>query len=310
MEKIWERFSKEEIEQFVQESRSYAQLAEKIGYNKVANNGSAYRAVHQMIEDLSLDVSHFTGQGWNKDAIDLTKYKKGLALKSGQALRDLILLRSRRCEECGLELWQGKEIPLEVHHKDGDYMNSDLSNLVLLCRNCHALTDNYGSKNHRKEVSEDELVEALKNSPNVRQALIKVGLTGKGKNYDRCYNLIRKYNLGKCVEDEKQENNKEENNVWKQKYRRKEYFCEKCGKKLAKKCKTMLCNTCSHFTRRHSIRPSREVLKKEIRCFSFSQLGRKYGISDNAIRKWCKDYSLPYRSKDIIELSEEQWEKI
>jgi hypothetical protein len=24
-----------------------------------------------------------------------------------------------------------------------------------------------------------------------------------------------------------------------------------------------------------------------------------YNVSDNAIRKWCKDYNLPYRKKDI-----------
>jgi hypothetical protein len=36
---------------------------------------------------------------------------------------------------------------LELHHKDGDRTNNILSNIELLCPNCHALTDNYrGSK--------------------------------------------------------------------------------------------------------------------------------------------------------------------
>lgn len=32
-------------------------------------------------------------------------------------------------------------------HKDGNNINNNLSNLELLCPNCHALTDNYREKN-------------------------------------------------------------------------------------------------------------------------------------------------------------------
>ena len=39
------------------------------------------------------------------------------------------------------------------------------------------------------------LVTALKTHPSVRQALISVGLTGAGGNYDRAYNLIHQYNI-------------------------------------------------------------------------------------------------------------------
>lgn len=122
-----------------------------------------------MVETLSLDVSHFTGQGWNKNKIDLSKYVYGTTLQRGQALRDLIILRGHKCEDCGLYKWKNEPIPLQVHHKDGDYMNSELDNLQLLCPNCHALTENYGSKNKRKEVEESVLVEALK----LRQTLDK-----------------------------------------------------------------------------------------------------------------------------------------
>jgi predicted HNH restriction endonuclease len=40
-----------------------------------------------------------------------------------------------------------KPIPLELHHKDGNRYNNSLNNLMLLCPNCHALTDNYRAKN-------------------------------------------------------------------------------------------------------------------------------------------------------------------
>ena len=60
--KRWERFTRQEIEQFVEESFSYAELARKCGYGKTS--GSSITQMHQMINQYELDVSHFTGQGW------------------------------------------------------------------------------------------------------------------------------------------------------------------------------------------------------------------------------------------------------
>lgn len=52
-------------------------------------------------------------------------------------------LKEYKCESCGLTEWMGKQIPLELHHKDGNQGNINLDNLQLLCPNCHTLTDNY-----------------------------------------------------------------------------------------------------------------------------------------------------------------------
>ena len=46
----------------------------------------------------------------------------------------------------------GEEIPLELHHKDGDHSNNSISNFEILCPNCHAFTENYrGRKNRMPE---------------------------------------------------------------------------------------------------------------------------------------------------------------
>ena len=45
--------------------------------------------------------------------------------------------------------------------------------------------------------------------------------------------------------------------------------------------------------------PSKEQLLKDIKTMSFVSIGQKYNVSDNAIRKWCKKYNLPYRKTDI-----------
>jgi hypothetical protein len=51
------------------------------------------------------------------------------------------------CQICKNNIWNGKPIPLQVHHKDGNAHNNKPENLLVLCWNCHAQTDTFGSKN-------------------------------------------------------------------------------------------------------------------------------------------------------------------
>ena len=54
-----------------------------------------------------------------------------------------------KCAQCGwgeLNVLTGN-IPLEVHHIDGDYTNNNEDNLLLLCPNCHSLTATYKALN-------------------------------------------------------------------------------------------------------------------------------------------------------------------
>ena len=198
--KKWERFTRQEIEQFVKESFSYAEVARKCGYGE--KSGSGINQIRQMIDDLDLDISHFTGQGWNKDNFDYSRFRYGNKIKSRNALQAIIALRGHKCENCGSTEWLNNPIPLEVHHIDGKELNSELDNLILLCPNCHALTDKYRGRNINKQtqnVNETEFVDALKNSSSIRQALISLGLTPKGGNYIRANELIQKYQIEKFL---------------------------------------------------------------------------------------------------------------
>lgn len=54
-----------------------------------------------------------------------------------------------KCEKCGwgeINNYTGN-IPLEVHHIDGNHKNNQENNLQLLCPNCHSLTSNYKNGN-------------------------------------------------------------------------------------------------------------------------------------------------------------------
>lgn len=57
---------------------------------------------------------------------------------------------ARQCCNCDLTEWLGHPIPLELHHIDGDKLNNSLSNLTILCPNCHAQTKNYRGKNKNR----------------------------------------------------------------------------------------------------------------------------------------------------------------
>ena len=66
------------------------------------------------------------------------------------------------------------------------------------------MTNNYRGKNKDSNsqdkpetISELEFVNALKNKPNIRQALIYLGLAPKGANYTRAKNLMEKYGIQK-----------------------------------------------------------------------------------------------------------------
>ena len=85
-------------------------------------------------------------------------------------------------------------------------------------------------------------------------------------------------------------------------------FCIDCGKKITRG--ATRCQACSSKAQQKTERPEREELKFLIRNVSFAELGRRYGVSDNAIRKWCKSVNLPTHSRDIKQMSDKDWELI
>lgn len=62
--------------------------------------------------------------------------------------------------------------------------------------------------------------------------------------------------------------------------------CLDCNKKIDYK--ATRCKICSDKNRRKAERPDYTVLIKEIESFGYLATGKKYGVSDNAIRKWLK----------------------
>lgn len=60
----------------------------------------------------------------------------------------------------------------------------------------------------------------------------------------------------------------------------------------------------------YNIPISRKELKQKIRTIPFTTIGKEFGVTDNAIRKWCKKYQLSFQKNKIKQYSNSQWEKI
>lgn len=84
--------------------------------------------------------------------------------------------------------------------------------------------------------------------------------------------------------------------------------CTKCNAEINGDGTTGLCMTCYRESTRVVNRPNREELKSLIRNTTFTELGIRYSVSDNAVKKWCKNYNLPSTKKEIKLFTDEQWE--
>lgn len=90
--------------------------------------------------------------------------------------------------------------------------------------------------------------------------------------------------------------------------KKEEKHCPKCGKIIYPT--SEYCDTCRKFLNRITVRPNREELKNLIRTLPFTEIGARYNVSDNAIRKWCDAEHLPRKKTEINSYSDEEWKLI
>lgn len=135
----------------------------KINEKEHFNKGTAKTAICQNCgKEFALYESHgglycshkCWAEGTKKKAIE--EWKSGAIsghdsrYKIRKSLREYILeSRDYKCEKCGfsgVNPYTGKSI-LQLHHKNGDAADTSEENIEVLCPNCHAMTENFGSRN-------------------------------------------------------------------------------------------------------------------------------------------------------------------
>lgn len=153
------KYTKEIMEKACEGALSLAQVCRNLGLKPVGGN---YHTVKSNLDRFGIDVSHFTGQRWNKGLkhIDKTsKYslkdilKENIDYKSSDLLKRLVSanLKEYKCEICGYTE------NLELHHINGNHFDNRLENLQVLCPNCHAKTDNFRGRNIHKNSTPENL---------------------------------------------------------------------------------------------------------------------------------------------------------
>lgn len=146
--------SDREIAEAARSSRSYAETMQRLG---VRWSGGNHGALKRRLIAMRVDTSHFVGSGWRKGVSTPVAARRPLArflvkgrlVQTGDLKRRLLeegVLRPV-CQGCRRGRWNGRPIPLELDHVNGDRRDNRLENLRVLCPNCHAQTRTYRGRN-------------------------------------------------------------------------------------------------------------------------------------------------------------------
>ncbi len=151
-------WSDNDLKKAVKQSYSIRETLERLGLRSAGGN---YMQVQSTITDLSLNTSHFHGQGWRKGKtfafVPKTPLSQILVKESvfqSYKLKKRLFrdgLKYEKCELCGwAERSEDGRIPVELDHINGDRFDNRIQNLRILCPNCHSLQPTHRGKNQKR----------------------------------------------------------------------------------------------------------------------------------------------------------------
>jgi Zn finger protein HypA/HybF involved in hydrogenase expression len=264
------KHSKEELEAIVKESFSKAECLRKLNLRPA---GANYKWLDKMIKKFDLNISHFTGKGWSfGKQLGISNRSKPLCeilvensdYSNSNALKKRLLKEGKKeykCEKCLNATWNELPIPLELEHSNGINTDNRIENLKLLCPNCHAQTPHYRGKNKLSSLNERRELNRVKFGETCKMAIPRQA----DEEIHRA-SVETKRHEPKAIKK-----------------------CQ-CGKEINHK--SVKCRECDYLERKTS-RPSYNQLIQDFQNLkSFSLVGKKYGVSDNSVRKWVKLYQI------------------
>lgn len=195
----------------------------------------------------------------------------------------LVEYKGGKCEICGYDKCIDA---LEFHHKNPDEKEFGLScgntikfeekkkeadKCILVCSNCHR--EIHFKLNEEKRKLENDRIEAN-----------KLNYLSSGKR-PHVKHKINDDLVESIKNDYKKHTQKE--------------ICQKYCLSTSTLRRLLKNNGIIKENKIHKNKPTKEELLGMIKTMSMLAIGRKYGVSDHSVRKWCKDYNLPFKKDDI-----------
>lgn len=257
----------EEFKRIVRESHSRTEVLKKLGYKQAGGNHSY---LESQIKRFGLDISHFVNNPkiWSKGKNSFTDsrvkrcqnrkdqseiFKKDNFCQTNPVVIKILIESGMeyKCNICNIKKWNEKPLRLRLDHINGDRFDYRKENLRLICPNCDSQTDTFCRGMRKKTKKIHTPWWNFLSMDNTKTIVVK----------DKCNPT--NYKTEKCI---------------------------LCGGPAARCAKLKICMKCWKIKSRRVERPSYEQLLKDISETNYSSTGKKYGVSDNAIRKWIRCY--------------------
>lgn len=84
--------------------------------------------------------------------------------------------------------------------------------------------------------------------------------------------------------------------------------CPVCGGIKAKGAN--VCHACGQKEREKNVPDLKSLINSLRQYKNFVKVGKEFGVTDNAVRKWCDKYGIPRSSMVIRNLSDDEWESL
>lgn len=257
-EKAEEEFV-ELVKKYLPISNSINNLCTKLGLKGV---DGYYRKINKIIEKYKLSTEHFGTikiERYSRSAFtamsDEEFFVKDSHRNGSSLIKRLVdsCYKEYKCENpnCGISEWDGKSLRLQIHHINGDHYDNRIENLQLLCPNCHSQTDTYGRRN---------LIE--KNSFKINERINEILNETESKFKPSDIEGIKL----KVLEPKSKK------------------YCRVCGKEITGYGVKYCSHECSQKASRKCEAGPEQLIEDFKILKSFRAVGRKYNVTDNAIK--------------------------